>query len=165
VYVPRGAELLTAEGFTPPPDDAFEAIPSDAVPDRDLLATELHATVDPVTGVRITEEFGRTAFGGWMQLPSGAQRAVRISYRLPWRYSAQRIGALGRTVPADPQPYSLRIQKQPGTKPTIRHTLDLHPHWRATWTSENLHTLNAHTWMLEDILTTDRLTGAMIAPE
>ncbi|MBI4434772.1 hypothetical protein HY635_03080, partial [Candidatus Uhrbacteria bacterium] len=164
IYVPRGAELLDAKGFEAPPPEAFKEIPTDAIPDRLLLATELGETTDLERGVRVTEEFGRTVFGGWLQTPPSETRTVRIVYRLPWRYERTVRSAIGRIVPANPQPYTLALQKQPGTRATIHHAVELAPNWRTTWTSENLAPRGANAWALEDLLTTDRATGMMIQP-
>ncbi len=164
VYVPRGAELLDAEGFETPPSEAFEAIPTDAIPDRLLLATELGETIDAERSVRITEEFGRTVFGGWLQTPPGEARTIRLVYRLPWRYERTTRNAVGRTIRAAPQPYALAVQKQPGTRATMHHAVELAPNWQASWTSENLAPRGARAWALEDLLTTDLATGMMIAP-
>jgi hypothetical protein len=165
VYVPRGVELLTADGFESPPVEAFEAIPTDVIPDRLLLATELNEAIDPTNGVRVTEEFGRTVFGGWLQTPPGETRSATLTYRLPWRYERTARRAFGRTVTAAPQPYALMIQKQPGTRATISHSVALAPNWRATWASENLAPRGAQVLALEDILTTDLMTGLMVAPK
>lgn len=164
LYVPRGAALLTAEGFEPPPPEAFEAIPTDAIPDRLLLATELGEAIDPSSGVRVTEEFGRTVFGGWLQTPTGETRSASVVYRLPWRYERSAHGAFGRTVAAGPQSYALTIQKQPGTRATVSHSVTLAPTWRTTWTSENLMSRGSQIFALEDILTTDLATGMMVSP-
>jgi hypothetical protein len=69
------------------------------------------------------------------------------------------------SVTANPQPYSIAIQKQPGTRPTVRHTLEIAPTWRTTWHAENLRAIGPKTWIFEDILTSDRFTGVMIAPK
>lgn len=163
MYVPRGAALLSAEGFEPPPTAAFEPIPTDAIPDRLLLSTELAAATDVVSGARITEEFGKTAFAGWMQIPPGETRTLRFVYRLPWRLERTQAGLVGKGV-ADPQSYSLLIQKQSGTHATVRHTINLAPSWRGTWSAENLRSTGTNAWSFEDLLTSDRFTGMMIQP-
>ncbi|MDO8425535.1 MAG: DUF4012 domain-containing protein [bacterium] len=164
-YVPRGAVLLRASGFELPPGDAFRDPAPDAVPDERLAAVELNAAIDTTAPVRITEEFGRTTFGGWVLTPPGAQRTVTLTYELPWHYDRARAGTLGRTNAAPPQPYSLLVQKQPGATTSLTHTLTLDPTWRAAWTTENLTAKNAGAWTLVDDLRTDVYTGAMIAPQ
>ncbi|MDO8622134.1 MAG: DUF4012 domain-containing protein [bacterium] len=163
LYVPRGSTLLTADGFAPPPASAFEPIPTDAIPDRLLLSTELAAAIDPASGARITEEFGKTAFAGWMQIPPGETRTLRFVYRLPWQYERTRPGIVRKEM-ADPQSYSLLVQKQSGTRATVRHTIELAPTWRSTWSAENLQAAGPNTWTFSDILTSDRFTGMMVAP-
>ena len=163
VYVPRGSTLLAVHGLTAAPA-THDPVPTDAIPDRDLLATELHEQLDATTGVRATEEFGRTAFGGWVETKPGHRQVVRFTYRLPWTFAATTAGILGRARTADPQPYSLSIQKQPGTHATIRHTIELTPHWRASWLATNLRKTGPRTWSLEDLLTSDRFTGMMVSP-
>ncbi|MFH1099211.1 MAG: DUF4012 domain-containing protein [Candidatus Uhrbacteria bacterium] len=162
-YVPRGSKLINADGFKAPPATAFELPPDNAIPDRDLLASELDPQEDPVTGIRITEEFGRTAFGGWIRTEPGQTSTVHLTYELPWRYANFKKTITG-SKPADPQSYSLAIGKQPGARTTISHTLELDPAWKITWAAPNLRQTDTQRWTFEDILTTDQLTGAMIAP-
>ncbi|MBI4142607.1 DUF4012 domain-containing protein [Candidatus Uhrbacteria bacterium] len=164
VYVPRGAMLITADGFTAPAVSAFEAIPDDAVPDRDLLAVESNRTVDASAGITITEEFGRTVFGGWVRTPPNTAQRVRLTYQLPWTYARTTSTLFGRTERTVPQPYSLFVQRQPGTRPTFRHTITLESPWRATWVAPTLTPVDTHTWSVADILDADHFSGVMIAP-
>ncbi|MBI2483327.1 DUF4012 domain-containing protein [Candidatus Uhrbacteria bacterium] len=165
VYVPRGATLLSAQGFQSPDAAAFEPIPTDAIPDRTLLATELTPTIDPRTGIRITEEFGHTVFGGWLQIDPGTSTAVQLTYVLPWQIERTRTNAIGTPVPADPQSYSLAVQKQPGMQTTFQHSFTIDPSWRTTWIARNLHAQGTRTWNVDDLLTTDLFTGALVAPK
>lgn len=163
VYVPRGAKLLAATGFELPPANAFVPIPSDALPDRHLLATELNAHIEPTYAMRTTEEFGRTAFGGWILTPPGATRTVGVTYELPWTYAKQGERRLGRATDAPPAPYSLLIQKQPGTRATYRHRIVVDPTWDVSWHATNLAPHNG-ALELTDESRTDLMTGIMVSP-
>jgi hypothetical protein len=85
VYVPRGSELLTAEGFKAPGDGYFQPQDSSLQPSTLLAAVEGSVSTDPTSGTRITEESGLTVFGNWIQVDPGQTRSIKISYRLPFR--------------------------------------------------------------------------------
>ncbi|MFH1430632.1 MAG: hypothetical protein ABIG71_03880, partial [Candidatus Uhrbacteria bacterium] len=164
VYVPRGATLLSAAGFVLPPAEAFHGIPTDAIPDRHLLATELDAHIDEQALVRITEEFGRTVFGGWIITPAGETQSVALTYELPQVIQHTEKSFFGRSISASPQPYTLLIQKQSGSNTHITHTVALAPEWVASWTSDTLIEQSQGQWTASDTLTSDRLLGIMVEP-
>jgi hypothetical protein len=163
VYVPRGAELLSTEGFDPVPSNAFYDIPADALPDEHLLAAEKYLSAKNVT-VQSTEEFGRTTFGGWMFIPQGEQRTVSLTYRLPWKYDRETANVYGITTRANAQGYTFLAQQQPGTKATLQHSVIVSPDWRVSWVSDNLSEQEDGIWLLQDHLTNDRFSGIMIEP-
>jgi len=82
LYVPAGSELLEANGFSPPSDDLFKKPLEADQPDPTLAQTEQHVRKGP-GGVVITDELGRTSFGGWVQLEPGETRTTVFHYRLP----------------------------------------------------------------------------------
>ena len=71
LYVPEGAELLSAGGFTFPPESAFHVPESWNVADHDLQTYEHEEALHVETGTRISQEFGKTAFGNWVQTLPG----------------------------------------------------------------------------------------------
>ncbi|MCR4256177.1 MAG: DUF4012 domain-containing protein, partial [Candidatus Uhrbacteria bacterium] len=83
VYVPQGSELLEADGFSPPPKDLFKQPLETDREDEDLARIETKPRLLP-NGVKATDEFGRTAFGGWVQLEPGERKTTVFRYRLPF---------------------------------------------------------------------------------
>lgn len=82
-YVPLGSELLDAHGFEAPPSHLFETpLPEDRPdPQESQWVSAVSSTVE---GVDVTQEFGRTAFGGWLQLGPGETRTTIFRYKLPF---------------------------------------------------------------------------------
>jgi hypothetical protein len=67
--------------------------------------------------VRITDEFGRTAFGGWIQLEPGETEVTTFEYRLPFTVDeiANRLQeGVGRASSARRPAYVLQLTSQSG---------------------------------------------------
>jgi hypothetical protein len=80
-YVPEGSQLLAAEGFHPPSAGLFKNIPPEEGQDPHLAS--LIQPQGQSQGLTVTREFGRTAFGGWLQLEPGVTSVTKLRYRLP----------------------------------------------------------------------------------
>ena len=107
VYVPLGSKLLSASGMTrevnvPPVD--YTAL--NFRRDPDVEQEEGRIQVDPESGTRIGEEFGKTVFGNWVYVSPGEQVTVIYRYRLPFQLSLDS---------SHPVPFSILYQKQSGT--------------------------------------------------
>ncbi len=108
IYVPKGSELLSAEGYTrevnsPPVDYAKLGFVED-----DMVITEESGTnIDPYTGTRVYEDSGKTVFANWTYVSPGETLTVKYTYLLPFKL---RFDDLKK--PADT--YSLLVQKQAG---------------------------------------------------
>lgn len=120
VYVPKGSELLSAEGFSVPDRSLFDEPLEDWILDDDLTYAVLTQSVDPMNGTTITEEHGKTVFGNWVQTKPGSTSTVSFSYKLP--FTIERL-AQDQTLYAsfksfvglpETQEYTLTIQKQSG---------------------------------------------------
>ncbi len=85
LYVPKGSELLSAEGFEAPGEGYFLPADDTLQPSTLLAAVEGVAATHAPSGTRVTEESGLTVFGNWVQLEPGETRSVKVSYRLPFR--------------------------------------------------------------------------------
>lgn len=140
VYVPQGSELVSASGFKPPAPDLFEVpLPTDPE-DTDVTANELHPHIGP-GNVRVTDEFGRTVFGGWIQLEPGETAVTMFEYRLPFTVDeiASRLqeGVTRATNIRGPA-YVLQLTSQSG-KPerVMKSTVELPADWRVSWTNNN----------------------------
>lgn len=108
VYVPKGSELLHAEGYTrevdsPPLDYAKLGF----VEDEMVVTEESGTNTDPYTGTRVYEDSGKTVFANWTYVSPGETLTVKYSYLLPFKLSFNNL-----KKPADT--YSLLVQKQAG---------------------------------------------------
>lgn len=158
-YVPLGSMLSDASGFTPPDAKFFQPVSPDLGVDPSLRAIQTTHRVGP-GGVDITEELGRTVFGGWVMVDPGGTATVRLSYTLPWRLTTQparwQSWAAQLGWARDATTYHFVLAKQPGVMSTnFRHqftsvtplTIDTH--------SPNV-TADSSGWHYEDVVSTDR---------
>jgi hypothetical protein len=138
-YVPEGSTLLDATGFDAPSSSLFKIPASFDAPDKDL-AKEVTPLGQDMTGVMLTQEFSRTAFGGWVQLKPGWQQTISFKYKLP--FSAFDItrrvnpGVQETTSRAGRPSYLLDLTSQSG-KTDRGFTLTLHypSVWHVAWAS------------------------------
>jgi len=107
VYVPEGAVLLEAEGYDPPPADAFETLRENIIEDDFLSSIERQEQVDLDTGTVIGKAFGKTYFANWTQVDPGETATIRLKYKLPFNGYAD----VGNVVK-----YSLYVQRQSGSR-------------------------------------------------
>lgn len=150
VYVPQGAELLTAEGFSPPPEGLFKQTLETDRPDEDLTRIEAKPRLLP-NGVRATDEFGRTAFGGWVQLEPGESKTTIFRYRLPFTAydMSRRLRPEGAPKADAMRPaYTVLFTSQSGKPERELKTRVVYPAgWKQAW---------AHADGLEFVSTWDR---------
>lgn len=147
LYVPEGAELLSATGFDPQVEQQLKEPLPGSLRDPDVAAAEDGALRDEVSGTRITRELGKTVFGNWVVLPVGESRTVEVRYRLPQKLwsPASRADWLGKLLGAAPSPYAayqLTVQAQPGTTDRrLTHELVPPPQASVAWSqgSAGLH--------------------------
>jgi hypothetical protein len=126
-YVPEGSEVLSADGFGPPEARDFKPVPAGAQFDQDLLAIEQKPTTDDTSGLRVTKEFGKTVFGGWLSVAPGETKTIHLSYRLPFRLQPE-------SNLQDLRRYSIYFQRQAGVKPLeFSSSLKLPEGWRVRW--------------------------------
>lgn len=137
VYVPEGSELLSAEGFSPPPRGLFKTPLETDKQDEDLEAVEANARLLP-DGVKATDEFGRTAFGGWVQLEPGETRTTVFRYRLPFTaYDlARRLRPDGAPKPDAIRPAYTALYTSQSGKPErgLKARVTYPPGWTPVWT-------------------------------
>lgn len=108
VYVPAGSELISAEGFD---QEVYRPSRADgAETDSDLALIDSTTMTHAGSGTLVYSESGRTVFANWLQLVPGASRKVTIEYQTPQSI----VRGLN-----DESLYSLVLQKQPGSRPTI----------------------------------------------
>lgn len=128
-YVPQGSTLISAEGFDRIPASRFHQPDLDAQADTDLQLVERNATLHEQSDTRITQEFGKTAFGNWISIDPGESQTVTIRYRLPQQIH---VGGFINTTDT----YSLYVQSQPGTHSSaFIHTVALPEKMKLRWAS------------------------------
>lgn len=129
LYVPKGSELLHAQGFSVPDRSLFDRPEEDWILDDDLTYAILTQSVDPVSGTAITEEHGKTVFGNWVQTSPGSTSTVSFTYKLPFSVEtlahSQGLMASLKSFVGLPKTheYTLTIQKQSGV---IDRTTQIH---------------------------------------
>jgi len=145
-YVPQGATLIQATGFTPPPADYFRPVLPESALDDDLQAVEKSEQIDAPSGTRITEEFGKTVFGNWLSVLPGETHTVSLSYRLPFTLG-------NNSTWQDLRRYTVHFQRQAGVKPLdFESVFKLPLGWRVRWQqgSEDINIINNGFKMIGD---------------
>ena len=143
VYVPKGSELISADGFEVPADDLFETFDTPLSVDQDLELHMQELKKDPATGTDIWQEDGKTVFGNWMQTAAGETEVISFTYRVPVTIFAEAkdTGPIGLVKAKLGLPdlgnYSMLVQKQPGveTRATTVN-IDFPANFTALWSSE-----------------------------
>ncbi len=136
VYVPRGSELISANGFTWPDESDFH-VPENYYKDDDLLnQTEKEIKIDERTGTRITEEFDKTAFGNWIVTTPGQTSQIQFTYRLPFRIETMNSASqdLWQKFLAVKKmsPYQLIVQRQSGIDSAFESQIILPTNYQAS---------------------------------
>lgn len=155
VYVPKGSQLISAEGYTPetiePPLD-YDRLGFRR--DKEVQDEEEHMVVDEASGTKIYEESGKTVFANWVYVSPQETATVTYKYRLPFLVdpSAQEKESLDS--------YSVVYQKQSGSlgsrlDSSITFPPGLTPIWQS---SENLVRYDGGFQMNTD-LKVDRFAG------
>ncbi len=171
VYVPEGAELLSAGGFSYPPEDAFRVPEQWYNSDPHLAAWEKDDGVHVDSGTRLGREFGKTVFGNWVITKPGETSEVYFRYRLPFKVdmsvSSPTPSSGWRTVLASAKTkatsrYSLVAQKQSGTNPNFYSRIIYPESWTPVWKSDDKMDLALNGSSLEGILETDMAIGVVM---
>lgn len=102
-YVPKGAKLLNATGFSKSPMEGMD-LQKSGIPDPDIEAIENQMLIDFKSRTHQSEESNKTIFGNWMEVKGGETSTASLEYSLP--FSLPRLGS-----------YSFLFQNQPGQKP------------------------------------------------
>lgn len=155
VYVPQGAELLSARGltreFTEPPLD-YDSLGFRR--DADVEREERNMTIDEGSGTRIYQEGDKTVFAGWAYVSPQESVTVEYRYRLPFKLDAAAI----RAGTADA--YSILYQKQSGSPGSQLVSSVIFPEeWQPIWQSQGNLLPYGREWKLETTLATDVFAG------
>ncbi|HEU0050740.1 MAG TPA: DUF4012 domain-containing protein [Patescibacteria group bacterium] len=138
VYVPQGSVLLSASGFQPPSADLFKTVPLEHATDTDLAALVSPQENDLIPNVDITNEFGRTAFGGWVQVAPGQTQTTMFTYRLPFTAEALAKQLLPATSNGQSRAaYTLLLTSQSGkTNRQLMTSIHVPEAWKTLWENE-----------------------------
>lgn len=112
LYVPEGAQLISATGFSPQPNiPAFDYAANNFSTDATIATTGLGDKKDSASNTDIFQENGMQVFGNWLVLNPGETKTVQIEYVLPNTFTA-------------PSSYSLTMFSQAGISPVLGVSLD-----------------------------------------
>ncbi|MFA6099876.1 MAG: DUF4012 domain-containing protein [Patescibacteria group bacterium] len=137
VYVPKGSELLDAQGFDPPPANLFKQPLETDAQDPDVLAIDQTAKPGMNT-VWTASEDDRTVFGGWLQLDPGKSQEIVLRYKLPFTVA----DILHRVQESPGQnsdnatrgAYLMLLTSQSGKTRQFSQEVRLADNWKALWT-------------------------------
>ncbi len=132
VYVPRGSTLLSTKGTTwefPPAPLDYERL--GFMTDATVAAEEAGTKIDQKSGVRLSEESGKSVFGAWVYVSPGESVTVEYQYRLPFRLDMATLQSGGVDS------YSALFQKQSGSPGSKLVTdVSLPDTYKAIWQTE-----------------------------
>ncbi|MDO9509656.1 MAG: DUF4012 domain-containing protein [Candidatus Magasanikbacteria bacterium] len=140
LYVPEGAELISATGFTWPDEKYFRAPAKGSTKDEDLITLEQEVGFEKNSGTRITKEFGKTAFGNWVITDPGTISTVQFIYRLPFKvFSPENMEVESNIFNKflignkNTSQYQLLVQRQSGCRSTFESQVIYPSGWESTW--------------------------------
>lgn len=165
-YVPEGSELVAAEGFDYLPGNLFKVADNYKTLETDphLTLWEKNPVLDEETNTRITNEFGKTVFGNWLQVEPGEEKTVMIKYRLPFKLEKMENSwwdevkeLVMSSTPEEILEYGLLVQKQPGLNITeFRSELNLPNSLQVAGYQTNKEVINSgNVFQYRDDLVTD----------
>jgi len=133
LYVPQGSELIEASGFDAPSSSLFKVLlPQDPLdPDVAREVQNERQTVSP--DVTATDEFGRTAFGAWVQLAPGASSVTTFKYKLPFTVMDISKRTMSQTDSSVPRAaYTVLLTSQSGKENRL---IQSQVHFPSSWTT------------------------------
>lgn len=170
VYVPKGSELLSAEGFGAPDEKYFNEKPDVSWVESEFLEKENRALTDENSMTKVYEENNKTVFANWLMVDPAQTAVVVIKYRLAFNFLDQApktdwLSKFNSFLNPDQKnliPYSLLVQKQPGAKPSEFSSILLLPtDWLVFWRyPESIRGENG--WDISDKLNSDKFWSILI---
>jgi len=170
VYVPEGAELIDAGGFNYPPEDNFKVPEAWYEDDPFLAAHEQEVAIHTKTGTRITQEFGKTAYGNWMMTAPGETSSVYFVYRLPFKLNFNQTlenneklsNFIKDFTNEEMIRYSLSLQKQSGIDSKFFTQIIAPDDWAPIWQTNDDMVLASNGAEFETVLETDEALGLVL---
>ncbi|MFA6424205.1 MAG: DUF4012 domain-containing protein [Candidatus Magasanikbacteria bacterium] len=137
LYVPKNSELVSASGFIWPEESNFKVPEKTYKADEFLKQIEKEIKIDERTGTRITEEFGKTAFGNWVITEPGQTTEIEFTYKLPFKLAdinqTANISWQKIVNSKQAQRYQLIIQKQSGIESLFESQIILPTDWQPNY--------------------------------
>lgn len=166
LYVPKGSELISAEGFEIPPDELFEPSEVALTKDEDIALLESDRHIDPISQTDIWNENGKTVFGNWIQTKPGEIEQVTFTYRIPITLTSQKTEITlfdklkEKLGVKDLETHTIFIQKQPGVETRATNvTVSLPEKKPIIWSShtgeskgKDIHITNTHDQFIRFLL-------------
>lgn len=156
IYVPKGAKLLSASGFNPPEAKSYYSEDETLALDADLARLENEVTIDPASGTKIYDQFGKTVFANWVQVAPGETSKITLTYQLPFTLDKRSekeeknyydlilgklLGKENIEAEEDFRTYTLLIQKQAGDNNLVfNQKINLPNNWQLIWQNKELPT-------------------------
>lgn len=171
LYVPVGAELVDAGGFSTIGDASFHPPEQWATDDIDLQQKETGRNFDAKTGTEMYSSFGKTVFGNWVITNPGETSEVFFTYRIPklvnMKDSPQVTPQKWQTAffgakSAEASRYSLIIQKQSGTESFLSSTVIYPKTWHPAWKSRDDIDLALNGGIFKSTLHKDEVYGIVM---
>lgn len=130
IYVPEDSRLINAAGFDGRPSEVYFEDPLDDWEKHPLLQKQEQTMTTRKNDLHIydTEIYkngkNKTVFANWSILDPGETEVIKLKYELPFKLTKntqEEQSGLAKNLLEEEQtelyPYSLYIQRQPGTKP------------------------------------------------
>ncbi len=158
LYVPKGSELIFSSGTTWEfPDEPLDYERLGFKKDADVEREESAMTIDRKTGVRISEDAGKTVFGAWAYVSPGESVVLKYQYRLPFRINTEAL-KLGEA-----QSYGILFQKQSGSPGSALTLSVIFPEsFQPIWQTEPNLIPYEREWRRETNLRTDVFQGLVL---
>ena len=172
VYVPEGATLVDAGGFTFPPEHAFRTPEEWYTTDPELLLEEHGESLHEETGTTIRNTLGKTEFGNWVITLPGEETQVYFVYSLPFTVDLAGLAVDTETLPwyrrmidqkmKEGARYTFFAQKQSGVESSLASTVIFPEEWQPVWGSSGELFLAKNGARLKKDLTHDIVYGFVL---
>ncbi len=171
VYVPAGAELVDAGGFSTIGDASFRSPEEWAKDDIDLAEKETGRKFDSKTGTEVYNSFGKSVFANWVVTNPGESSEVFLTYRIPKLVNmhdspeltpGQWETAFFGAKSAEASRYSLLAQKQSGIESMLSSTVIYPASWHPAWKSRDDVDLALNGGIFKTTLTKDEVYGVVM---
>lgn len=171
IYVPEGAELLDAGGFSTIADTSFRPPQEWTNDDIDLSQKEIGRRFDSKTATEIYSSFGKTVFANWVVTNPGESSEVFFSYRIPKLVNMSEDpkvtphkweNAFFGAKSSEASRYSLIVQKQSGIESNFTSTVIYPNSWHPVWKSREDIDLALNGGIFKSLLNKDEVYGLVM---